>query len=397
MSRQIFPGEIIENTRESNFSRHSVRSRGIYTIIVLSLIGFMAMLPFIEMDVGVRSAGIIRPVTEITQISSPVSGSIEVMNALENSRIGKGETYAVISSPQITEMIRYNEKRKGQLTGFIEDIERLLSADSTMIESVTGLKSLRYNRSYVEFRQLLSNQKREKQQLKRILDRQLLLFEKEFVSRAQTEEATFAYEEAVDRYKLIIEQHRNRWVLDKINYQTELEELGSELEKLHHEQELYKIRSPVSGTVQSTSGLLPGNIIGINQVLGEISPDTSLVAELYLSPGEIGLLREGMPVQMQIDAFNYNQWGTVSGVVDDISSDVIIQNDQPFFRIRCTPDQTYLQLSNGARGDLRKGMTLQARFVVSRRSLFQLLFDKVEDWLNPVWGENSYAGRNTHP
>jgi membrane fusion protein, peptide pheromone/bacteriocin exporter len=29
-------------------------------------------------------------------------------------------------------------------------------------------------------------------------------------------------------------------------------------------------------------------------------------------------------------------------------------------------------------------MTLRARFVVARRSIFQLLYDKADDWLNPA-------------
>jgi len=31
----------------------------------------------------------------------------------------------------------------------------------------------------------------------------------------------------------------------------------------------------------------------------------------------------------------------------------------------------------------KKGMTLQARFIVTKRSLWQLLYDKVDDWANP--------------
>ena len=30
-----------------------------------------------------------------------------------------------------------------------------------------------------------------------------------------------------------------------------------------------------------------------------------------------------------------------------------------------------------------KGMTLNARFLLTERTLFDLLYDKVDDWLNP--------------
>ena len=47
-------------------------------------------------------------------------------------------------------------------------------------------------------------------------------------------------------------------------------------------------------------------------------------------------------------------------------------------------DSQQLHLKNGFKGNLKKGMTLQARFVVARRSLWELLFDKVDDWVNPI-------------
>jgi HlyD family secretion protein len=47
-------------------------------------------------------------------------------------------------------------------------------------------------------------------------------------------------------------------------------------------------------------------------------------------------------------------------------------------------DNKQLHLKNGFAGELKKGMTVQARFVVIKRSLWQLLFDKIDDWVNPT-------------
>ena len=91
-----------------------------------------------------------------------------------------------------------------------------------------------------------------------------------------------------------------------------------------------------------------------------------------------------MPVHLQIDAFNYRQWGAIQAVVSDISGDVFQGPDRnPFFEVRCKLGDKVLALKNGYQGRLKQGMTLQARFPVTRRTLFQLLFDDVNDWLNP--------------
>ncbi|MFP5250088.1 MAG: secretion protein HlyD, partial [Acidobacteriota bacterium] len=53
------------------------------------------------------------------------------------------------------------------------------------------------------------------------------------------------------------------------------------------------------------------------------------------------------------------------------------------FEVVVHPRATALHLPGGARGELRKGLTLSARFLVARRSVFQLLYDDANAWLNP--------------
>ena len=42
-----------------------------------------------------------------------------------------------------------------------------------------------------------------------------------------------------------------------------------------------------------------------------------------------------------------------------------------------------MQLKNGYNSTIRKGMTLTARFTITNRTLWQLLYDKIDAWLNP--------------
>ncbi|MEJ5265646.1 MAG: HlyD family secretion protein, partial [Bacteroidales bacterium] len=41
-------------------------------------------------------------------------------------------------------------------------------------------------------------------------------------------------------------------------------------------------------------------------------------------------------------------------------------------------------LKNGIKGYLKKEMTVKARFIVTNRSLFQILYQKTDKWLNPT-------------
>ncbi len=385
MKEELFPKEIIENTQESNFSNHSVKSKIIYSTIVVSIICLFTLLPFIEVDVGVRSQGIIRPVTEVIQLSSPVSGQIKFLNAFENSFISKDQMIAKFDASVINERIRYNRSRREQLSQNVRDITNLQKFNPELIHSDIELETARYQKVLLEFRQQLINQKQIIKQQERILERETILYNRNATSTSVLQNHQYTLQTEKNRFKLIIEQQRIKWHLDKVAFLDELNKLESEYLQLSEELTRYEIRSPVSGTIQNISGISNNSFVFANQVLGEISPDTNLVAEVYISPKDIGLLRVDMPVRFQIDAYNYNQWGIATGKIQSISGDIVMIENTPVFKVQCKLDQNYLELANGFKGQLRKGMTFQARFIINRRSLFQLFYDKVDDWINPVW------------
>lgn len=126
-----------------------------------------------------------------------------------------------------------------------------------------------------------------------------------------------------------------------------------------------------------------GNFLAPGQSIAQISPASGLIVECYLSPSDIGYVRKDMNVNYQMDAFNYNQWGLACGKVIDISPDIFQVENNSFFKVRCSLKESNLVLKNGYVGNLKKGMSLTARFKVTNRTLFQLLYDKVDDWLNP--------------
>jgi len=127
-----------------------------------------------------------------------------------------------------------------------------------------------------------------------------------------------------------------------------------------------------------------GDFVYPNQKFAEISPDSDLIAVTYISPADIAFLEKGQEVKFQVDAFNYNQWGVATGKVLEIADDLTMFSEKEAgFLVTCQLDSTELYLSSELKGGIRKGMTFNARFVVARRSLFQLLYDNVDDWLNP--------------
>ena len=98
---------------------------------------------------------------------------------------------------------------------------------------------------------------------------------------------------------------------------------------------------------------------------------------------------------MQIESFNYNEWGTLEGSVQSISSDYIRDNNgKSFYKVKCKLNQNYLKLRNGKRTSyVKKGMTSVVHFVVTRRSLFDLLYKNTDEWVNPTQYQSATSNK----
>lgn len=384
--KALFPKEIIENSQENNFARHTLRSKILYLLILLFLATVILLLPVIKVDVGVRGSGIMRPVAEVITLSAPVSGRLSEFDANENRRVRKGEQIALIDHSLQTMQLFENRERQQLLRDSLSDLHLLLShAASLSNGGVTlTLKTERHQRGVAEFQEQLRT-------LQDALDHQLSALRRDStlhlvdaVSYQTLEERRYLVREARSRLALAVEQQRNRWVTERDTYLRELPELERMEQQLLEEIARHKLLAPVNGTILNRTALAPGSFVFANQTLAELSPDTTLVAEVYIHPKEIGLLRVGMKGRFMVDTYNHTDWGMVTGRITAISGDVIMVDNHPFFRIQCELDQEHLQLSNGFRGDILRGMTFQVRFLVARRSLFQLIRDRTSDWLHPA-------------
>ena len=150
------------------------------------------------------------------------------------------------------------------------------------------------------------------------------------------------------------------------------------------------VKSPVNGTLDQFSGIYKNSSIQAGQSLAVVSPDSTLYFEVYVTPRNIGYLSMGMPVNFQIESFDYNEWGTVEGKITDISSDFLTDSkgENSYYKVKCSMKKDYLQLKNGRKGKLKKGMNINAHFMITKRSLFNLLYQKIDEWVNPTQFKN---------
>ncbi len=384
MMKRIFPAEIIEFSLESHFHRHSSRTKIIYQLVVSSLVIGFASLFFIRVTVFVNGMGILRPISERNMVKSPVNGRIDEVFVLENQYVKAGTVLFTLQADLLERQDGYVAERQHELGKRIADLTRLTGIQIGEEFPVLSLATSLYSRQYNLFRQQLEEAKLTMTQAKVQYDRQKKLHQNKVIPDMEFEKDVFALEKAESQLRLLYDKQVSQWQTELNQLHLESAELAAQKQQLDKERELYTVEAAIDGTIQQFNGAQPGSFMTLGETLAEISPDSGLIAEVQVLPRDIGLLRTGMPVRFQIDAFNYNQWGMVDGRVLDISDDVVMgQNNTFFFLVKCELDRHTLTLPNGYEGKLRKGMGFQARFQVTERTLSQLLYDKADDWLNP--------------
>ncbi|MCG8476538.1 MAG: HlyD family secretion protein, partial [Cytophagales bacterium] len=381
--KNLYPPDIIEQTTEYHLAKNTIRSQVIYLVVVVAFLAGIVSLPFIRVNVSMQSGGIVRPITEKTEVKALVSGRISHIFISNEQEVSKNDTLLSIQSDQLTSKYYFLDKQITETKDFISDLKKLVSLKATHFAST------KYQGEYLKFKEQIRQAKNKRNKAEKELNRNKELLEHEFISKKDYDDLVYQHTLSENEYKVTVSNQLSLWKADLTRQKSNLADLKVQLAQLKKEQEHYIVKAPVTGTIEQFIGIYEGSNIQAGQIITSISPETKLIAEVYVSPKDIGYLKKGTKLNIQVDAFNYNDWGMIKGEILDISNDYILMNDQVVFKIRCTLQRTDLHLRNGVKGRIKKGMTIRARFLLAKRSLYQLLFDSVNDWLNPAQNKQS--------
>lgn len=168
------------------------------------------------------------------------------------------------------------------------------------------------------------------------------------------------------------------------------------------------LRSPVNGVVQSVNVTTVGQVVTPAQSLVTIVPDgTPLIIEATVSNNDIGYIKVGQPVQVKVDTFPFEQYGTLHGTLIWISPDAEDKSaisrdlDTRTGAIGESPPQAQERdphagfvykvhirtaraqfIVNGQPRSVEPGMTVQADILTGRRRVIEFFLSPVVKYLN---------------
>ncbi|MCF0255819.1 MAG: HlyD family efflux transporter periplasmic adaptor subunit [Bacteroides heparinolyticus] len=382
----LLPNEWIENSIETYIYQHTTKSQIIYWVVLLAITTTIVSLPFIYVDISVQGSGIVRPVAEKAEIASPITEIVDSVFVREGEQVCKGDIILRFRTNSSDYKINYQSARMNDCNAQLTDLDYLAKGECpAQFSSPVRRQEYAY---FVKKKQALETALA---QAEKEYNRNKRLFDKQVISEEEYDGYYFKWQNQQNELAALIQSQISAWQTDRNSYRNMFNEMNTNLKQEVKEKDMYIVRSPVDGTVDRFSGIYRGSNIQAGQSLAVISPDSTLCLEVYVTPRNIGFMSVGMPVNIQVESFNYNEWGTIPGKVKDISSDFLTDSQgNSFYKVKCEMDRDYLQLKNGRVGKLKKGMTVSAHFMVTRRSLFDLLYQKMDDWANP----KQYANEN---
>lgn len=222
--KEIFPTEIVEFTTENLISENTVKSQIIYSAIVLSIIAVIVLLPFIYVDITVQGDGLIRPVTEKTEIIPLSTGIVTNIYIKESQTVEAGDTLLLIKKDNIESEIKFSEYQITQNEGFINDLQILTNSGNSLL-----LQSSVYKQTYLEYKQKISEYETIILKAKQELERNKILFEKGTIPGKEYDDLKYSLETAENELNTYKESILNVWESDLIEKQNLKEQLQTQL------------------------------------------------------------------------------------------------------------------------------------------------------------------------
>ncbi|WP_413662761.1 HlyD family type I secretion periplasmic adaptor subunit [Microbulbifer sp. CNSA002] len=154
-----------------------------------------------------------------------------------------------------------------------------------------------------------------------------------------------------------------------------------ELEKARLRRDQQVIRAPIAGTVQELTIHTKDAVLESAQALMQIVPrGSNLQVQAWILNKDIGFVEEGHPVTVKVSTYNFTKYGTVSGVVANISKDAVMDEERGY-RYLCDIelDAQELKQSNDASLFLRAGMHVVAEVKTGRRNIYEYFTKPVRE------------------
>ena len=292
-----------------------------------------------------------------TYIMSSYSGTLTELYISEGSYVNEGDLVAHIKS---TDLDMQQDNLESQLKIYqtqVDQYNKLLQCiqDDTNYFSETSVEDQPYYYQYETY-------------------------------KSQVEQKTFdasAYQAADAQIKTMMEQNQSE--IQALYYstmqsisqsitsaQSNVDNVQAQIDALNTGANDYYLYAPTSGVIHMDSPYKEGMVLSAGSPLATVaSENDDLEIVAMVTVNDRPLLHVGDPCKIAITGLSEYSYGTLTGTVTAIDSDVTTSTSASYYKMTIKPDSTYVVSRSGDKVDLSNGMSVTARVEYDQVTYFE--------------------------
>ena len=154
--------------------------------------------------------------------------------------------------------------------------------------------------------------------------------------------------------------------------QSNIDNLQSQLDALSTGANDYYIYAPTSGVIHMDTPYKVGMVLSAGSALATVaSENDDLEIMAMVTVNDRPLLHVGDPCKIAITGLSEYSYGTLTGTVTSIDSDVTASSNASYYKMTIKPDATYVVSRSGDKVDLSNGMSVTARVEYDQVTYFE--------------------------
>lgn len=183
----------------------------------------------------------------------------------------------------------------------------------------------------------------------------------------------------IDRTLSESRQRTQELEVNATQLQTNIVEINKQLEVALAKRDRLFLHAPVDGVVTSLNFKHAGEVAQQGETLAEIAPKgASLVLLAFLPDREAGFVEVGMPAQVKLDAFPYQDFGIIQGQVESIAPDADVHDKMGVvYQVEISLQAMHIE-SNNRTVKFKAGQTGHAEIIIRKQRIIDVLLDPIQ-------------------
>ena len=198
---------------------------------------------------------------------------------------------------------------------------------------------------------------------------------------AKLEKNSISDDSNINSKNIAVLSEKGNIASERISLCEKKEEYESYLNKYNIQNENCTITAISSGYYYDSQNIKPGSYIQEGSALGKIYPEneSEYYADVYVENSDIGRIKEGMSVNIEIAAYPSREYGYFKGEITSISKDVTVDENtgSAYYIVKVKFDNMTVTNKKGNVGTLKNGMACQAKIVIGEKNVMTYVLEKI--------------------